>query len=93
MRLHYHLEWLAYAHYPAPINNYTYIVYRLGFIVGNVPGAVAGAALGNRLGAIRDAKGKSVAQVFTTLDAGAKAEVSVCLARQGISCILRSKGD
>jgi len=54
---------------------------RLGFIVGNVPGAVAGAALGNRLGAIRDAKGKSVAQVFTTLDAGAKAEVSVLRGR------------
>jgi hypothetical protein len=53
---------------------------------------VAGAALGNRLGAIRDAKGKSVAQVFTTLDAGAKAEVSVCLERQGENCSPQGKG-
>jgi hypothetical protein len=28
------------------------------------------------LGAVRDAKGKSVAEVFVTLDPGAKAEVS-----------------
>lgn len=31
---------------------------------------------GNRLGAIRDAKGKSVAEVFGGLGAGQKAEVS-----------------
>lgn len=36
----------------------------LGFIVANVPGLVAGAVAGNRLGAIRDAKGKSVFAVF-----------------------------
>ena len=36
----------------------------LGFIVANVPGLVAGAVAGNRLGAIRDAKGKSVHAVF-----------------------------
>lgn len=36
----------------------------LGFIVANVPGLVAGAVAGNRLGAVRDAKGKSVAAVF-----------------------------
>lgn len=36
----------------------------LGFIVANVPGLVAGAVAGNRLGAIRDAKGKSVYSVF-----------------------------
>lgn len=36
----------------------------LGFIVANVPGALAGAVAGNRLGAIRDAKGKSVYAVF-----------------------------
>lgn len=36
----------------------------LGFIVANVPGALAGAVAGNRLGAIRDAKGKSVYSVF-----------------------------
>jgi hypothetical protein len=36
----------------------------LGFIVANVPGLVAGAVAGNRLGAVRDAKGKSVFAVF-----------------------------
>ena len=36
----------------------------LGFIVANVPGLVAGAVAGNRLGAVRDAKGKSVFSVF-----------------------------
>jgi hypothetical protein len=36
----------------------------LGFIVANVPGLVAGAVAGNRLGAVRDSKGKSVYAVF-----------------------------
>ena len=36
----------------------------LGFIVANVPGMLAGAVAGNRLGAIRDTKGKSVYAVF-----------------------------
>lgn len=49
----------------------------LGFILANVPGAVGGAVLGNRLGAIRDAKGKSVGQVFMNLNAGQRAEVLV----------------
>ncbi|KZZ94692.1 Heat shock protein DnaJ [Moelleriella libera RCEF 2490] len=39
----------------------------LGFIVANVPGLVAGAVAGNRLGAVRDAKGKSVYAVFMEL--------------------------
>ena len=39
----------------------------LGFIVANVPGMVAGAVAGNRLGAIRDAKGKSVYAVYQEL--------------------------
>ncbi|KAJ5157532.1 uncharacterized protein N7482_008632 [Penicillium canariense] len=39
----------------------------LGFIVANVPGALAGAVAGNRLGAVRDAKGKSVYEVFVDL--------------------------
>lgn len=47
----------------------------LGFIVGNVPGALAGAFAGSQLGRIRDAKGKSVAEVFITLGAGQRAEV------------------
>lgn len=36
----------------------------LGFIIANVPGLLAGAVAGNRLGAVRDAKGKSVYAVF-----------------------------
>lgn len=47
----------------------------LGFIVANVPGFVLGAVAGNRVGAIRDAKGKSVAAVFADLGATQKAEV------------------
>lgn len=47
----------------------------IGFIVANIPGLVLGAAAGNRLGAIRDAKGKSVAAVFQELGATQKAEV------------------
>ncbi|TQV97266.1 hypothetical protein V2A60_000111 [Cordyceps javanica] len=39
----------------------------LGFIVANVPGMVAGAVAGNRLGAVRDARGKSVFAVFQEL--------------------------
>lgn len=41
----------------------------LGFIVANVPGMVAGAVAGNRLGAIRDSKGKSVYAVYQELPA------------------------
>ena len=39
----------------------------MGFIIANFPGAVAGAVAGNRLGAVRDAKGKSVYSVFQEL--------------------------
>lgn len=40
----------------------------MGFIVGNFPGAIAGAVAGNRLGAVRDKRGKSVYSVFQELD-------------------------
>lgn len=40
----------------------------MGFIVANFPGMVAGAVAGNRLGAVRDAKGKSVYEVYQSLD-------------------------
>ena len=40
-----------------------------------MPGLVVGAYAGNRLGAIRDAKGKSVAAVFSELGASQKVEV------------------
>lgn len=40
----------------------------MGFIVANLPGAIAGAVAGNRLGAIRDKRGKSVYSVFQELE-------------------------
>ncbi|KAF8481158.1 DnaJ-domain-containing protein [Russula ochroleuca] len=52
----------------------------LGFITANVPGLVVGAYAGNRLGAIRDAKGKSVAAVFAELGARQKVEILHALA-------------
>lgn len=51
----------------------------IGFILANVPGALAGGLAGNRLGAIRDAKGKPVVEVFTQLGGSEKAEVCDCL--------------
>ncbi|MCJ1483057.1 hypothetical protein MMC06_003223 [Schaereria dolodes] len=47
----------------------------MGFIVANFPGAVAGAVAGNRLGAVRDARGKSVYSVFQELPQGDKAKL------------------
>ncbi|PGH14852.1 hypothetical protein AJ80_05778 [Polytolypa hystricis UAMH7299] len=47
----------------------------LGFIVANFPGAVAGAVAGNRLGAVRDSKGKSVYAVFQELPQQDKARL------------------
>lgn len=46
----------------------------LGYILANIPGALAGGLAGNRLGAIRDAKGKSVMTVFAQLEGSQKAE-------------------
>ncbi|GAB7359410.1 hypothetical protein MBLNU230_g6059t1 [Neophaeotheca triangularis] len=40
----------------------------MGFIVGNMPGAIAGAVAGNRLGAVRDKRGKSVYAVYQELE-------------------------
>ncbi|KAH0553162.1 hypothetical protein GP486_006652 [Trichoglossum hirsutum] len=47
----------------------------LGFIVANFPGMLAGAVAGNRLGAVRDAKGKSVYAVFQELPQEDKARL------------------
>ena len=47
----------------------------IGFIIANIPGSMLGAYAGNPLGAIRDAKGKSVASVFNDLGGNQKAEV------------------
>jgi len=52
----------------------------IGFIVANVPGLMLGAFAGNRLGAVRDAKGKSVAAVFSELGGEQKAEILRALA-------------
>ncbi|KAI0662704.1 DnaJ domain-containing protein, partial [Cubamyces menziesii] len=52
----------------------------LGFIIANIPGLMVGMYAGNRLGAIRDAKGKSVAAVFNQLGGSQKAEVLRALA-------------
>ncbi|KAF9229439.1 DnaJ-domain-containing protein [Gyrodon lividus] len=52
----------------------------LGFIVANIPGLMLGAFAGNRIGAIRDAKGKSVASVFAELGSTQKAEILHALA-------------
>lgn len=52
----------------------------MGFIVANFPGAVAGAVAGNRLGAVRDAKGQSVYSVFQTLPQAEKGKLLTELA-------------
>ncbi|KAH7104739.1 DnaJ-domain-containing protein [Auriculariales sp. MPI-PUGE-AT-0066] len=52
----------------------------LGFIVANFPGLFVGGLAGSKLGAIRDAKGKSVAAVFTDLGGAQKAEILRALA-------------
>lgn len=57
----------------------------LGFIIANVPGLLAGAVAGNRLGAIRDAKGKSVYAVFQELPQDDKARLLSQLAAKVFS--------
>lgn len=57
----------------------------LGFIVANFPGAVGGMVAGNRLGAIRDAKGKSVYAVFQDLPYDDRARLLAQLATKVFS--------
>jgi len=52
----------------------------MGFIVANFPGMVAGAVAGNRLGSVRDTKGKSVYEVFRELPQADKAKMLTDLA-------------
>ncbi len=47
----------------------------MGFIMANFAGALAGAVAGNRLGAVRDARGKSVYSVFNELPQSQKAQL------------------
>ncbi|KII93241.1 hypothetical protein PLICRDRAFT_87654 [Plicaturopsis crispa FD-325 SS-3] len=60
----------------------------IGFIVANIPGSMVGAFAGNRLGAIRDAKGKSVAAVFSQLGGSQKAEILRALAMKVLGSAL-----
>ncbi|KIK06856.1 hypothetical protein K443DRAFT_129441 [Laccaria amethystina LaAM-08-1] len=60
----------------------------IGFIIANVPGLMLGAFAGNRLGAIRDAKGKSVASVFNELGGQQKAEILRALAMKVLGSAL-----
>ncbi|KAI1074436.1 DnaJ-domain-containing protein [Whalleya microplaca] len=57
----------------------------LGFIVASMPGAVAGAVAGNRLGAIRDTAGKSVYAVFQDLPQDDRARLLAQLATRVFS--------
>ncbi|KAK7058841.1 hypothetical protein VNI00_001465 [Paramarasmius palmivorus] len=60
----------------------------IGFIVANILGSMLGAYAGNRLGAIRDAKGKSVAAVFSQLGGAQKAEILRALAMKVLGSAL-----
>jgi len=60
----------------------------LGFIIANLPGLMVGAVAGNRLGAVRDAKGKAVAAVFNDLGGQQKAEVLRALASKVLGSAL-----
>lgn len=57
----------------------------MGFIIANFPGMLAGAVAGNRLGAIRDVKGKSVYAVFQELPQADKARLLSQLAQKVFS--------
>lgn len=57
----------------------------MGFIVANFPGMLAGVVAGNRLGAIRDAKGKSVYAVFQELPQSDKSRLLSQLAQKVFS--------
>lgn len=57
----------------------------MGFIIANVPGAIAGAVAGNRLGAIRDKKGKSVYAVYQELPQDERMKVLQSLAAKILS--------
>ncbi|CAB4423058.1 DnaJ-domain-containing protein [Rhizophagus irregularis] len=57
----------------------------LGFICGNVPGLIIGAYAGNKLGAIRDAKGMSVYDAYSRLNGNRKAAILAALASKLIT--------
>ena len=47
----------------------------VGFIIFNLPGMMAGAVAGNRLGAVRDRQGKAVYEVYQGLPQSGKARL------------------
>jgi len=57
----------------------------MGFIIANFPGMLAGAVAGNRLGSVRDAKGKSVYAVFQELPVADKSRLLSQLAAKVFS--------
>jgi curved DNA-binding protein CbpA len=57
----------------------------MGFIIANFPGMLAGAVAGNRLGSIRDSRGKSVYSVFQELPQDAKMQLLSQLAAKVFS--------
>ena len=57
----------------------------MGFIIANIPGAIGGFVAGNRLGAIRDNHGKSVYEVFQTLDPETRSNILARLAQKILS--------
>ncbi|KAK9368169.1 DnaJ domain-containing protein [Lipomyces kononenkoae] len=59
----------------------------LGFTIANVPGALAGLAVGAKLGSIRDSKGKSVYEVFQELPRADRARVLAQMAQKVFSSV------
>ncbi|KAI8325474.1 DnaJ-domain-containing protein [Martensiomyces pterosporus] len=54
----------------------------LGFIVGNLPGAVAGGYAGRKLGSIRDKTGRPVYETFQSLPHARKLQILAAIAAQ-----------
>lgn len=61
----------------------------MGYIIANIPGMLAGAVAGNKLGSVRDAKGKSVYAVFQELPSDAKMQLLGQLAAKVFSHAVR----
>jgi len=62
----------------------------LGYLIYNTTGLLAGLVLGNRLGAIRDKKGKSVYEVFQEMPQGDKMKILSELAAKVLSGAMSS---
>jgi curved DNA-binding protein CbpA len=60
----------------------------LGFIIGNLPGVLAGLYLGERLGEIRDKRGKSVYEVFSEMEAEKRRSILKMLWRSMVASVM-----